>query len=147
MNGYLNKQNWRHWGTGNPHLSVASPLHAQKITVSCVISSNRTIGPIFIDCMVTGVKYRELLDHYFDPENNMASWNWFIQACLHRAADVFTWLEATFDEHLIALVAEKFTGHGIEWTPYIPDVNQCDFFLWVTSKIESIGNLQIHWCT
>ena len=135
LNGYVNKQNWRHWGTENPHLSAISPLHPQRVTVWCAISSKRIVGPVFIDGMVTGVKYRELLERHFGPEAgrlNMTRRYWFMQdgARPHRTADVFMWLETTFGERLIALDAEKFTGHGIEWPPYSPDLNPCDFFLW-----------------
>ena len=68
LNGYLKKQNWRRWGTEYPHLSVVSPLHPQKITMWCAISSKRIIHPMFTDGMVIGMKCRELLEEDFDPE-------------------------------------------------------------------------------
>lgn len=33
LHGYVNKQNWYHWGNVNPHVQVAAPLHPQKVTV------------------------------------------------------------------------------------------------------------------
>ena len=58
LNDYLNKQNWRHWVTENPHLRIIMKLHPQRIMVWCAIN-----GPIFIDSMIIGVKYQELLQH------------------------------------------------------------------------------------
>jgi hypothetical protein len=33
LNGYVNKQNYRIWGTENPHFAVVRPLHPKKLTV------------------------------------------------------------------------------------------------------------------
>ena len=33
LHGYFSKQNWYHWGTVNPYVQVAAPLHPQKVTV------------------------------------------------------------------------------------------------------------------
>ena len=104
LNGYLNKQNWRHLDKENLHLNVV--FHAQRIMVCYVIPLKRITGPVFIDGMVTGVKYRELLEHHFDPEmgrRNMTSRYWFMQdgARPNRTADIFTCLETTFGECLI----------------------------------------------
>ena len=90
----------------SPQLSVVLLLYPERITVWCAISSKRIIGPIFIDNMVIGVKYRKLVEHHFDPEVsrlNLTSRYLFMQdgARLNRTADVLTWLEATFGECLI----------------------------------------------
>ena len=82
LNGYVNKQNWCHWVTGNHHLSAVSTLQAKRITLCCVLSSKRLNGPIFIDGMVTGMKYRELLERHFSIEAGrliMTRLNWFMQ--------------------------------------------------------------------
>ena len=57
LNGWVNRQNCCHW-VQKIFISVSSLHYIQRITVWCVISSKRTIGPLFIDSMITGVKYR-----------------------------------------------------------------------------------------
>ena len=37
LNGYINKQNYRIWGSGNPHIIEKRPLHSEKVTVWCAI--------------------------------------------------------------------------------------------------------------
>lgn len=32
LNGYVNKQNYRFWGQENPNVSIAVPLHPQKVS-------------------------------------------------------------------------------------------------------------------
>lgn len=51
-------------------------------------------------------------------------------ARLHRTRAVFDYPEETFDDRLIALDYPEARGKGIEWPPYSPDLNLCDFFLW-----------------
>ena len=85
----------------------------------CVLSSKRLIGPIFIDGMVTGMKYRELLEHHFSIEAGrliMTRLNWFMQdgggggARPHRIADIFMWFGMAFNERLIALDQKNSRG-------------------------------------
>lgn len=45
LNGFMNKQNWRFWGSKNPHLCEAKLLHSPKVTVSTVVSSRGIICP------------------------------------------------------------------------------------------------------
>ena len=33
LNGFVNKQNWRFWGSKNPYLCEAKPLYCPKLTV------------------------------------------------------------------------------------------------------------------
>ena len=74
-------------GYGKPHFSVVMPLEdhgggsPQRITAWCAIWSKWVIGPIFIDSMVTRVKYWELLGHHFIPKAgplDMISRYWFM---------------------------------------------------------------------
>ena len=135
LNVCSNKQNWQHWCTENPHLSVVSQLHPKRVTVWCSISSKKITGPIFIDSMVTEVKYRELLEQHYDYEDgrlNMTNQYFYMQdgPHFHRTVDVFTWLETAFGEHLIVLYAENFKGNWNRMAPYSQDLNPCYFFLW-----------------
>ena len=64
----MKKGNWSHFGTKNPNLRFDLPLHFRMMTVLCGTSLKRINGPISIDGMVTGVKYREMIGNYFGPE-------------------------------------------------------------------------------
>ena len=57
---------------------------------------------------------------------------WFMQdgARPHRTSDVFELLAEHFDTIIIALDAPAHVHGGIEWPPYSPDLNPCDFSLW-----------------
>ena len=35
LSGYVNKQNCRIWGKGNPHAYIAKPMHPKRVTVWC----------------------------------------------------------------------------------------------------------------
>ncbi|GFV77980.1 hypothetical protein TNCV_1341 [Trichonephila clavipes] len=37
LNGYVNKQNCRIWSEANPQVYVETPLHPEKLTVSCAL--------------------------------------------------------------------------------------------------------------
>lgn len=47
LSGFVNKQNFRYWSDENPRLLHETPLHSQKVTTWCAISSNGIIGPFF----------------------------------------------------------------------------------------------------
>ena len=89
LEGYVNKQNWRHWGTENPHLVVAKPLHPQRITVWCAISGGDIIGPIFIETNVNASVYlEEIVEPFLAQIENTDKLDdhWFMQdeAPAHR---------------------------------------------------------------
>ena len=47
ISGYVNKQIYR--GTESPMIVHKQPTHAQKVTVWCGITSERIIGPHFLE--------------------------------------------------------------------------------------------------
>lgn len=47
MSVYVNKQNYRFWGTEPLHMVVEEPLHPAKVTVWCAVSSVCIINPYF----------------------------------------------------------------------------------------------------
>jgi ribosomal protein L25 (general stress protein Ctc) len=47
FSGYVNKQNFRYWANINPDECHQAPLHSEKVTVWCVLSSFEIIGPFF----------------------------------------------------------------------------------------------------
>ena len=135
LNGYVNKQNYRHWGTEPPHLAISKPAHPLRLTVWCGMSSSVIIGPVFIDGNVTGSKYQGLLEKDFFPKirrYRLVQDHWFQQdgARPHRTDNVLQSLASVFGGRIIGLDSEKVTDSGIDWPPNSPDLNPCDFFLW-----------------
>lgn len=53
LDGYVNRQNYRIWGSEKPELVRTKPLHPQKLTVWCGMTANRIFGPYFIDTSIT----------------------------------------------------------------------------------------------
>ena len=49
LNGHVNKQNMKFWGTKNPRITHASELHLSKLIVWCGETSERVIGPYFFE--------------------------------------------------------------------------------------------------
>ncbi|GBN37906.1 hypothetical protein AVEN_265072-1 [Araneus ventricosus] len=102
LNGFVNKQNWRFWGSENPHLCEEKPLHSLKVTAWVALA--------------------------------LQDWpriEWFMQdeARPHRTEKVFRFLGEYFGNRVIALDYPKFTGTGMDWSPYSPDLIPCDYFL------------------
>lgn len=134
MGGYVNSQNYRHWGTSNPHYTVSKELHPAKVTVWAALSSVG-IKFHFIETTVNSQVYQEMLETIFFPwviNQGLNKDYWFMQngATPHRKKDVFRTIHRVFGERVIALGYREVTGGGIEWPPYSPDLTPCDFFLW-----------------
>lgn len=47
LSGYVNKQNYRFWGTENPRVMHEEPLHPLKVTAWCAVHAGGVIGPFF----------------------------------------------------------------------------------------------------
>ncbi|GBL83076.1 hypothetical protein AVEN_165303-1 [Araneus ventricosus] len=67
---------------------------------------------------------------------------WFMQdrARPHCTEKVFRFLDEYFGNRVIALDYLKFTGTGMDWPPYLPDLTPCDYFLWGALKDTVYGN-------
>ncbi|GBM60197.1 hypothetical protein AVEN_273508-1 [Araneus ventricosus] len=64
FDGFVNKQNWRIWGTENPHVALPSFLYSPKVMVWDAISSKGIIGPFFREQTINVAKYLGILDEF-----------------------------------------------------------------------------------
>lgn len=69
LDGYVNRQNYRFWGSEPPHVLVEKPLHSQRVTVWCGISGKGIVGPFFFTETVNGDRYLEMLEQEVIPAN------------------------------------------------------------------------------
>lgn len=135
LSGYVNKQNYRFWARENPRVFETTTLKPQRITVWCAISEFGIIGPVFLDQNINGERYKRMLLKDFIPVvqgMDAIERFWFMQdgALPHRTNDVFQVLDEHFTGRVIGLgYPSKYSG-GMDWPPYSPDLNPCDFFLW-----------------
>ena len=64
--GYVNKQDYRIWGTENPHAYIEKPMHLKRVTVLSI----GIIGPFFFEnkqgeaVTVNGDRYRAMLNEF-----------------------------------------------------------------------------------
>ena len=133
MNVYVNKQNYRFWGTENLNISISKSLHPEKAEWAAL--SVKGIYLYFFGPTVTRNIYKELLETKFLPFAKKIGWvkpSHFIQdgATPYRTKEVFEAIYNVYGNRVISLGYPKLAHVGIECPPYSPDLNSCDFFLW-----------------
>lgn len=135
LTGYVNKQNHRFWAHENPRILETTTLKPKRVTVWCAISEAGIIGPVFFEENVTGERYKRMLRKEFIPfaqGMNAVEDYWFMQdgALPHRTNAVFEYLDEHFPGRVLGLGYSSKYGGGLDWAPYSPDLNPCDYFLW-----------------
>jgi len=148
INGVVNKQNVRIWGTERPEEINPIVLNSPGVMTWCAISKGRIIGPYFFENEnVTGETYRSMLIRYAFPRFRELREDFVFQqdgAPPHYSNRVRAYLDRK--------VPDRWIGRGgpISWPPRSPDLTPCDFFLWghIKSKIystpiDSIEDLKI----
>ncbi|XP_073831485.1 uncharacterized protein [Musca autumnalis] len=153
LNGYVNKQNCRIWSEENPHKTLETPLHPQKLTVWCALWAGGVIGPYFFRnnvgeaVTVNGDRYRAMVTDYFIPELDGMNVDelWFQQdgATCHTAHVTIDLLKETFDELIIS------RNGPVNWPPRSCDLTPLDYFLWryvkslvYANKPKTLGELE-----
>ena len=132
--GYVNKQNHRFWAKEQPHIIETARMKPKRTTVWCALCADGIIGPFFFDENVNSERYTEMLENEFIPlaqATDRVEGYWFMQdgARPHRTNQVFEVLDEHFHGRVLGLGYEE-KGSGLDWPPYSPDMNPCDFFLW-----------------
>lgn len=134
LSGHVCKQNMRFWSTEQPHYFVEKPLHSEKVTVWCAISSRGIIGPYVFSDTVNSERYLSMLRTKFLPELRRRSFDinttWFMQdgATPHTAHKVLDTLYDTFGDRVISRKYPDVKQCGVSWPAHSPDLNPCDFF-------------------
>lgn len=132
LNGFVNKQNMRFWGTTNPRIIHQRCLHPVKVTVWCGVHTERVLGPYFFEddaesaLTVNGERYREMLVNFVRPEVENMPEVWWQQdgATAHTARQTIELLRQIFGRRIISRNSE------IKWPSRSPDLTAPDFFLW-----------------
>lgn len=136
LSGYVNKQNFRYWATENPRQLHEKPLHCEKVTVWCAISSFGIIGPYFFEdnngrtVTVNAERYVHMIETYVTQtlatfhENAINAWFQQDGATSHTARISLDAVNAVFPNRLIS------RRGNLPWPARSPDLAACDYFLW-----------------
>ena len=145
IDGYVNSQNARHWGSQRPTDVVERSLHPVHVTVLCGIWSKGLFRPYFFeeDGMnetINGERYLSILQNQFWPNFCEFGWNniddvdlaqtYFMQdgASPHIYRPVKDWLFGKFGDRVISRHFET------PWPARSPDLTPCDYFMWGWAK-------------
>nr|CAI5829300.1 unnamed protein product [Callosobruchus analis] len=85
LNGFVNKQNSRFWGTESPRIIHEREVHPIKCIVWCGVTSQCIIGPFFFEGeysnaeTVTRERYRDMLQHFLQLALENMPEMWFQQ--------------------------------------------------------------------
>ncbi|GFW38336.1 putative transposable element [Trichonephila clavipes] len=106
LNGYVNKQNCRIGSEANPQVYVETPLHPEKLTVSCALWAGGIIGPYF---------FKNDEGHNIRVNDG---------ATCHTTRATIDLLKDTFGDRLISRFGP------VNWPPRSCDLTPLDYFLW-----------------
>jgi hypothetical protein len=144
LNGYVNKQNCRIWGSENPNTFEQAPMHPQKVTVWCGLWVGGIIGPYFFEndegqtVTVNEARYREMLEYFLwaELEGKDLDDMWFQQdgATAHTTPANIGLLRTRFPGRVISRFGD------VNWPPRSCDLTPLDFFLWGYVKDKVYAN-------
>ena len=142
LNGFINTQNYRFWGSENPRIIQMRQLHPIKCTVWCAMMADKIIGPYFFEddngnpVTVTGERYRAMIRDFLRPQIANMPGLWFQQdgATAHTARETMHLLTECFDDKIIS------RNGNVNWPSRFPDLTSPDFFLWGYLKDKVFAN-------
>ena len=127
LNGHVNTQNARIWGTDRPSEGNQVPVYSPGIIFWCGISKEKTIGPYEVeDRTVTGESYRQLLIRKVFPRLASLRSDFVFQqdgASPHRSIRVRAYLDRKCNNYWIGRQGP------VGWPARSPELTPCDFFL------------------
>ena len=135
LDGVVNRQNCRIWGTENPHATHEHEGQSPSVAVWCGAWAKGIIGPFFIEegnrpATLTGPRYIALIrDRVVPAIQNQGvplSQVWFQQdgATPHTSRSALAFLETTFPGKVVSKKGD------VAWPPRSPDLTAPDFWLW-----------------
>jgi len=146
LNEYVNRQNYRIWGSQKPEVTVVKPLHPQKLTIRWGLFAEGILSPYFIRQLVNSERYNELPGDFIIPGamSGDCIWDfWFQQneAPPHTTHDNLSLLNQYWRSRVIAKTCLETFGWGLAWPSNSQDLSSLDFYLWDLLKIKSTKNL------
>lgn len=155
MNGFVNKQNCRIWGSANPRAVYQRKMHSMKCTVWCGVTYEKIIGPYFFEDVngnavsINAERYRHMIKTYLLPAVADNELMWFQQdgATAHTAKLSMELLREIFGKRIIS------RNSTFNWPSRSPDLSAPDYFLWgylkdkvYINKPKSIQQLKKNIC-
>ena len=144
VNGSVNTQNVRIWGTENPYSVHEEVMNSPGIMAWCAMSEDRIIGPYFFENgNVTGASYRNMLNDYAFPRFQNLRNDYIFQQD-GAPAHTFNLVKAYLD----TMRPNCWIGKRgpTPWPARSPDLTPCDFFLWgyIKSKVYEtpVGSIE-----
>lgn len=132
LSGYVNRQNYRIWGSENPRAILEQAHYPEKVNVWCGFWSGGVIGPFFFEndrgkaLTTNGERYRDMIVNFLWPELEQldVSQMWFQQdgSTSHTAGETINLLRTKFQGRVISAKGD------IDWPSRSPDLNPLDFF-------------------
>ena len=137
LGGYVNKQNYRVWGTENPHVYTES-THPKRVTVWCGFWSRGIIRTFFFEnqqgkaVTVNGDRYRSMLNEFLFTkiEEEDIGNIWFQQDCAtcHTTEATLNVLLPVFENRIIS------RRTGVVWPPRCCNLTSLNYYLWGAVK-------------
>lgn len=140
LDGFVNKQNCRIWGSEKPRPNEEQPTSMAKITVWCAIWAKGIIGPYFFEnkqgdpVAVNSSRYQQMLTSFLLPKLEAIN----TEKMLFQQDDA-SWHTQS---KTIDILREKFSGRvisrngDINFPPRSCDLSPVDYFLWGYLKDE-----------
>lgn len=157
LSGHVNRQNMRFLGWSSPEEYEQRPLHSEKVTVWCALSSHGIIGPYFFEnenevaINVNAERYRNLVIDRFHGDllafcemRGLDFNKQFFQqdgASSHTGCGNLQYLQYLFQGQLISRKSDfSYPAHS-------PDLTPLDAFLWGMLKQECFHEPVPHTCS